>query len=508
MIINGYTPNNLNVFTSKKKLVNNSISFVGAPKYKVKNSTFLNKILPVLAFTCSVLGATGYLTGGLGLFYDSIYDKKNIKNLAKTNNAEKTKSSHEGVQTIIPSTKIGKIGINCAKMAITATATAGMACGLGEGIPLMAIGEATNFSSARIIETPVGTGLFGIGIASIFAGLALDNTPELKLNELDLMAAKGLSAKSKLIFKNIKDTAKEIGSSVFQIVKNVYKPSFWKDDIFRITPKTIVFSEKIDKDGVITLTRELRHKKNYLMHAASFTLAVGGLGIVLTSALNKKKAQKRALQVEEGGFLFDNFGMTKYGIDKFTTSGKSTGASFAIGGIINAISQFIGLDNKDGRALQWLGIAGVFLGYSIDRGKHLKKAIENSKARESLTRVVREWKIDLSQAIKDKKELNSLLKEIRLQSAAFIEGKEGNEIPKITNNKFVAFEEKIRNLTEGEYKDKNYISTNLSKDFQDMMSHSSISEIKNKEDAINVLKYCSNKIFGENPVKVPEKPKK
>lgn len=505
MIINGYTPNNLSAYSSRKKLGNKNVSFTSGPKkFKVQNSTLLKKALPVLAFTCSILGTVGYLMGGLGLFYDTLHDRKNNENAKKEN---KSSTGNEGVKTISANTQIGKVGINCAKMAITATATAGMACGLGEGIPLMALGEATNFSSAKIIETPVGTGLFGIGIASIFAGLALDSTPELKLNDLDLMAAKGISAKSSLILKNIKDTAKEIGHSVIHIVKNVYKPSFWKDDLLRITPQTVVFSEKINKEGQISLSRELRHNKNYLMHAASFTLALGGLGIIISSALNQKKSQKVGLQVEEGGFLFDNFGMTKYGIDKYTTSSKSAGTSFAIGGIINAISQFIGLDNKEGRALQWLGIAGVFLGYSIDRGRHLSYTMKNSKEREALTRVVREWRIDLSKVFKDKNELKTLLKEIKLQNAAIMDGKKGNEIPKINNEKFLKFETSIKQSTEGDYKSKETIVNSLSSDFKDVMNVAKNSEIISKDKAVEILNICSKKIFGENPVEVVEKVK-
>lgn len=118
------------------------------------------------------------------------------------------------------------------------------------------------------------------------------------------------------------------------------------------------------------------------MHASSFVLGLGGAGVILFSFINNKKAQKKSLNVEEGGFLVDNFGMTKYGLDKFTTGAKGAGSSYAVGGVINSLSQFMGIDNKSGRAMQWLGISLVFLGFSMDRGKTLRKALANSKKRE------------------------------------------------------------------------------------------------------------------------------
>lgn len=471
-------------------------SFGNNAKYSVVNRSAFKKVLPTLAFSCSAVGSIGYLLGSVGLFYDCYHDKKNnIK-----------PKQEEGVKTIRANTKLGEFGLNCTKVALTATATAGMACGLGEGIPLMALGEASNLSSARIIETPVGTGLFGIGIASIFAGMALDNTPALKMNEFDFMASKNWKEKSHLVIKNMCDTAREIGSSIFEIAKNSYKPSFWKDNILKITPTTVVFSEKIDKDGIISLSKELRHNKNYLMHAASFTLALGGLGIILSTAVNQKKAQKAGLNVEESGFLFDNLGITKYGIDKFTTNGKSAGAYYAVGGVINAISQFVGLDNKEGRALQWMGITGVFLGYSIDRGKNLRNAILNSKERSALTRVVREWKIDLAKVVK-KEDLPKLLKEIKIQ------GMDLNA--KITNDAFNGFVDELEAFISG--KVKTYA------DINEMLSRSKYSDfsanlnplngekgkeyfIKNPDEAKEILKVCTIKMFGsENPSAIIKK---
>ena len=123
------------------------------------------------------------------------------------------------------------------------------------------------------------------------------------------------------------------------------------------------------------------------------------------------------------------------GLDRYTTMQKPAGSSYAVGGVINAVSQFLGLDNKDGRALQWLGIAFVFLGFSIDRGKTFFKFLENHKTRPELRDAVREWKIDLSKLFKPE-ELKKLLKEIKKESA---------DSP-ITNKEFIKLDAEMKRI--------------------------------------------------------------
>lgn len=163
----------------------------------------------------------GIFVGGVGLFYDLYKEKgSSLKNIFAKDSNKFLKE--EGVKTITPTTTIGKWGLKFAKMALGASSPSGVACGLAEGIPMMALGEAMNMGVSSILETPIGTGLFGIGIASVFLGLALDNTPELKLNQFKFMAEEKTSKKAKLIVKNMLKTSKEIGASVFEIAKNIF----------------------------------------------------------------------------------------------------------------------------------------------------------------------------------------------------------------------------------------------------------------------------------------------
>lgn len=475
------------------KLKNDKAGTFGSsqePLYKVKNSGFFKKALPTFAFAASIVTTIGYSGGSLGLFYDSYKDNDNSFKKMFSKKIKKISNPQEGVQTITPSTKIGKLGLKLAKIGIGASSTAGFACGLGEGLPMMAIGEAINMGAAPIIETPIGTGLFGIGIASVFSGLALDNTPELKLNNFHLMAEKKFSKKVGLIAKNMGKTTKEISFSVFEIAKNIFKPKFLKENFINGTPRTIVFQESINKEGKVIISKALRHNKNYLMHASSFTLGLGGAGVILFSLIKNKNAQKKSLHAEEGGFLFDNLGMTKYGIDKFTTGTKGAGSSYAIGGVINSASQFMGIDNKNGRAMQWLGIALVFLGFSADRGKTLKKTLANSKHRGELTDVVRQWKFDISkiEEVNNSKDFKKLLKEL----------KNGE---KVTNKNFNNIEKVFRETVGEKFQNTEDISKELNKKLgKEIGDTFKPQKIADFEETKKILKICTKKIFGsENP---------
>lgn len=494
MIFNACLPANIPYLNDYDKSKQKLLSFGAAkPVFAIKNQNPLKNFIPGLSFFAACISTLGYSLGSMGLFYDSY--KENGNNIKKMFFAKKAKiSSEEGVKTIKPITKIGEMGLIFAKIGITASAASGFTCGIGEGLPTMALGEATNIFAGPIIETPIGTGLFGIGIASIFSAYALENTPEIKLNHFKFMAEDKFSKKTKMVLHNIVDTFKEIGSSVFEMAKNIFNPKFFKENFLSTTPKTIVFQELINKDGKVTINKVLRHNKNYLMHAASFTLGLGGAGVVLCSLLGNKKAQKNSLYAEEGGFLFDNFGITKYGVDKLTTGSKLGGSGFALGGVLNSISQFMGLDNKNGRAMQWFGIALVFLGFSFDRGKHFKNTLANSKTRAELTDVVREWKFDLSK-ITDKNnpdELKKLLKELK-------EGKP------ITNEKFNKIEQTLIDSASEKFKTEAEIQSKLTKNLgKDISGNFKYQKIADFDSTQKALQICTEKIFGsKNPTPVP-----
>ena len=410
--------------------INNNINFGSQQDiYRVVKKDGL--ALPVIAVASSVVGAVGYTLGSAGLYYDT-YKNSNgkIKNIflpEKSNKTpeEKKLTSHEGIKTIVPESQFAKMGLNAAKVAIAGTSLAGITTGMTAGIPMMTIGEAINLGATPCIETPIGTGLFGIGIASIFAGLALESNPDLLLDKNKLKSEKTLAGKTKIVLSNIKGSAKEVVSSCTELFKNsvmLITPKhkkavkFFKENIFSLNPKSAIIKECINKDGKVFIEKTLKMPKNYLMQAASAVLTMGGLGVVLFSLIDNKKTQKNSLKVEEGGFFTDNIGMTKFGVDKLSAAKNVKdsvgGAGFSLGGIVCGISQLIGIDNKQGRAAQWLSFGLVFLGFAVDRGKHLAKIIKNNKSRPEITKVARQWEVDLTKIfdVKNNNEKNLLNK--------------------------------------------------------------------------------------------------
>lgn len=464
---------------------NNNVAFKaeGPPLYAVKNMTPFKKAIPIISFIGACLAASGYAVGSFGLFYDLAESKR--RGLVSP-------EQKEGAKTVTPNTEIGKTCMKLCKIGLFGSSLSGITCGIGEGLPIMTIGNITESTSVPIIETPIGTGLFGLAIACIFAALALDNTPELKLNHFRMMAKETAGEKAKMVVQNIGVALKEIFISLKEIAKNCFKPGFIKEAFFQGHPNTVVFQESINKEGKVILKKMLRHNRNYMMHTASFILGVGGISLAITKAVEWKSAQRQCLRVEEGGFLLDNFGMTRYGVDKFTTGGRSAGTSYAIGGVINAISQFMGLDNQDGRAMQWLGIALVFGGYMIDRGKFMHSFLKNCKTRPELTDVVREWKFDLSKLVKDKKELKQLLDQI-------------NKGESITNEQFQKLEEAVKKATAAENNGlfrsdaivRAELEKILGKETSDIFTTHKIADA---EETKTVLKTCTKKVFGsEDP---------
>lgn len=494
--------NNTPIIAPKNNKIQSDVAFTagGPALYAVKNNNAFTRVLPVISFVGAILGSLGYFTGGSALFFDKRHGKK----------GDIGKDDAEGAKTIDPTTKFGKFGVNATKLGMSAISASGISCGIVEGLPLLTLGEMIHLGSAPIIETPIGTGLFGMSIAAIFAALALDNTPELKVNELDFMAQKGAVAKAKLVAANFGKVAVSIGKSMTEIVKNIYKPSFIKETFLFGTPRTMVFTEEINKDGKVFFSKMLRHNKNYFMNIATVVLALSGTSIIASTLLNKKKAQKKSLRAEEGGFLFDNVGITKLGFDKFfAASGapgasKSSGASFAVGGVLNAIAQFMGLDNKDGRGLQWVGIGFVFLAYSFDRGRTLNEKIKLAKFRPELKRAVREWKLNLQSIVADSSELKQLQKSIKAES---------DKSP-ITHEKFAKIVAIIKEVVGSDYKSTEKIQKELKSKLEQQFGKKLGAEIAGMivphqitkfEESKQVLEICTEKIFGsKTPTAVSE----
>lgn len=405
-----------------------------------------------LGLATALTSTVGFAVGGVALMYDDIYKKsKNKKEHAKTKNnpqvetnnaaaqkdktasavsfkGNKTNETHkkEEMGHITPETTFGKIGLAFAKVGIAFSGIAGIFNGIAMKLPLMAFGEGVNVAASPIINTPAGFGLFSMGLAGVFAGRALENNPALKLNTA-VLASKTLNEKVKYLASNTWMTIKELGKSTkttFTHLFNLVNPAktkaaarFFRDKIIAVRSSTLQFNESILADGTkIVKTAVKSHP--YRMHTASVILAVGGAILTTASFIKNKLGQKTGFKTSEVGGALDNIGLTYSGLEKIKMGSKASGAALAVSGatILAGTPQ---AETERGRALQWIGCGLLFTAFVFERKHDLTKALaamknikETGLAKES-SQLIRQWEIDLPDAIPKKvikKHLDNIMK--------------------------------------------------------------------------------------------------
>lgn len=332
----------------------------------------------------------------------------------KDGNSNENAGGEGSVHEIAPESGFGKIGLKFAKVGIGFSGVAGIFNGIAMKLPLMAFGEGLNVAASPIIQTPVGLGLFGVALAAVFAGRALENDPLLKLNTAVLRSKKG-PAKLAYILSNTLNSAKEVGKSFTTISKNIFKLAgnnnarksairFFKDEVFSIIPKTVIFSEEINFKGLVNL-KTMMKSSPYLMHAASTVLAAGGLLLTIGSLLRIGIVQKLGLKTFETGGSLDNLSLSKWGAEKYVLaengSAKAAGAMLAASGL-TILSGQPAVDEKWGRGLQWAGCSLLFSVFAVERLAELVSAVKGRRNVTSTlpTQLIRQWQVNLVDLLK------------------------------------------------------------------------------------------------------------
>jgi hypothetical protein len=359
-------------------------------------------IVGALSVATSFGASLAFGVGGSGLWVEQMQKSKHP-------HSKQEASQELGIKTIAPQTAVGKIGVKAGQSGALLTALAGVSGGIAMGFPLMSIGETINLGSAPIIQTPIGTGLFGIGLGSVFATLAQEDDHTLRL---DAQRLKGMTLpqKGKHILQNIGKTLKASFQDGLMLPKQMialfgkdklHAQRFFQDALFSLASRKVALEQHLQADGSFHYAMKNVPTKSYLMSFASLMLMLGGASVVASELLlpKQKALHKKVLQFEEAGFLADNIGMTRFGLDKYTQStglaGKTRGVGYATGGVVNAVSQFMSLDETYGRATQWIGIAIVFLGFGFDRYGMLQKALKSRTHGTELTKLVQSLHLDL-----------------------------------------------------------------------------------------------------------------
>lgn len=365
------------------------------------------------AFVLTSISGGCYLVGGSGLLYDFAHQKMNtkgkpaeniFKDIKLTKNKEKKKT--EGAQTIIPETQFAKTGMKFARAAVALAGVAGVFNGVALNLPLLAMGEGVTSLSAPIIETPIGTGIFGFGLAMINLARVLDSNPEFKINR-DKFNRATKKDKAKILINNLTHTTKELGHSTKTIFKNLFgifsskhKESirFFKDKMFSFKPMAIVLQEQLTKEGKVILNK-VPINNPYLMHAAALGLSVSSLALIGSNLLKQRKAEEVSLRGYGVSNGIDNVALSKWGVERLTSSnnlsGKMTGGAFTVAGLSLLTGQ-AGIDKNWGRGLMWNGVGIILLGFSAQTGAQVLSALK----RKSINPVVaREWSLSFKNKV-------------------------------------------------------------------------------------------------------------
>jgi len=417
--------------------------------YIPKQITLAKKEIPIidiLSFITAFTGFTGFSIGGAGLLYDflndirtkkgkipvpvdSLLDKNDVftefKAKIKTNTI---KNQHKaGVNTVTPNTEFGKIGLQFAKAANGISAAAGVFNGLSMRLPLISVGELINIGASPVLETPFGTGLFGIALASIYAGRALDLDPSLKLDPIKFNSCPTIGKKAFCVYENIINSIKEVLKSSKLFYKNFIglftsdrknSINFFTSNLFSVKPKQLLLQEFVNKEGKTVL--KVAFKNNpYLMHLASLILATGGGILAISSILNFPVGQKIGLRTFNVGNMFDNMSLMRWGMQKSvmsrTAAEKVSGkmCEIAGGGILASQP---GIDATWGRGIQFVGIAALMASFAFDRTHNVIRLFKNSSTKEELISLVRQWELDLTKIFPDKKSfkenIDSIMKSV------------------------------------------------------------------------------------------------
>jgi hypothetical protein len=359
-------------------------------------------LVGALSVATSFGASLAFGIGGTGLWYEHMQNSKHPR-------SKQADTQDPGIKTINPQTHFGKIALKAGQSAILLTSLAGITGGVAMGFPLMSVGEGINLGAAPIIQTPVGTGLFGIGLGAVFATLAQESDHSLKL---DAQRLKGMTLpqKGRYLLQNMGKTLKASFEDGLMLPKQaialfgkdkVNAQRFFQDTLFSLASRKVALEQYLKADGSFHYAMKNVPTKSYLVSFASLVLMLGGVSVVASELLlpKQKNLHKKALQLEEAGFLADSVGMTRFGLDKLTQGtglgGKARGVGYATGGVVNVVSQFMSLDETYGRATQWLGVGLVFLGFGFDRYGMLQKALKSRTHGSELTKLLQSLHLDL-----------------------------------------------------------------------------------------------------------------
>lgn len=346
----------------------------------------LNNYFSLAACLISVIG---FGVGGPALIYDYNYKKHHPQE-----GADKKPLEYGHFES---ATKIGKIGLRMNQMALTVSGFAGATGGLALGVPLQAAGEFIgNVVAAPVINTPIGYGLLNIGLAAIFGARAFDTDPSHKAKMALFMSKKGAWDKTKYVLHNMGQCMVGAANSSTELAKNAFhlcsfdkvKRSkawdFFTKQLFSIRSSTLNFVQEIDAHGNVKVATKLKSNPHVLLLASSL-LALAGVFVIGVDLLKKAgviksdKPTKAGFVAGKTGQIFDNYGITSYGMDRFYKGNKVAGIATVVSGA-TMMAGAPNADNDFGKGLTWFGLSAFFLFMAAERFQGAAAARKGVKA--------------------------------------------------------------------------------------------------------------------------------
>lgn len=324
------------------------------------------------------------------------------------------KDTDSVLQGFSPETPLGKVGLALGRIGVGTSGISGMLNGWRLNLPLMTLGEAGVAGSSPWTETPAGLGLFNFGLGAMFSARALELDIQKRLNPQVLQSKKGLN-KVAYIAKNVSGTFGSLINSsklTARHATNLLRSgqahqqamNFFKYEFLNFRNNSVLLTEKITHSGKPILQMTMKDSPHF-MNTASLLLMFGGATLAVGSAIKNKLTQQVGFRSAAVGGSLDNISLAKQGITRMHTPGmKASGPVYTIAGLTILPGQQWA--NKQwGRALMWTATGFLFTAISIDSWKQLAGELAKRKEplREVATSAVRQWEINLSNLLNNKK---------------------------------------------------------------------------------------------------------
>jgi len=302
---------------------------------------------------------------------------------------EEVDSNKEGVHTLRPKTKWGKLGLEFGRIfGVGLAQSSGIFNGISMRFPLLSFGDGLALLSVPYIHKPFGMGLFQIGMASIFACRAMEQDERFKIDMNIWHQKKGFKDKSIYVLKNMASCIGEMLNSTKTILINLANlfgnekkrhnaNYFFKNEFFPLKPRFVLLAEQLTSTGK-SYVQPIMKATPHFLHASSLLVGIGGIILTVGSLINDRMTKIIGYRTTNVGGTMDNIAYFKQGFEKTAFGNPASGISANIAGLVLLAGQGF-QDTLLGRGVFWVGISSLFMAFALDQRTFLRTALSKRK---------------------------------------------------------------------------------------------------------------------------------